>query len=65
MITFFDVAGNYDVQDWLAKLSKVPGQNDSFLLICHSGNRTGTVSKFLDAKLGYTKVHNVRAGITG
>ncbi|WP_456374889.1 rhodanese-like domain-containing protein [Thiolapillus sp.] len=64
LITFFDKRGNYNVQAWLDKLAPIAGKNDPFILICRTGNRTGTVSRFLDQKLGYTKVYNVQKGIT-
>ena len=64
LITFFDKRGNYNVRAWLDKLAPIAGKNDPFILICRTGNRTGTVSRFLDQKLGYTKVYNVQKGIT-
>lgn len=62
--TFFDKRGRYDVDAWLARLAPVAGKDDPFILICRTGNRTGTVSRFLDRKLGYKKVYNVQRGIT-
>ncbi len=62
--TFFDKRGRYDVDAWLARLAPVAGKDDPFILICRTGNRTGTVSRFLDQKLGYKKVYNVQRGIT-
>jgi rhodanese-related sulfurtransferase len=62
--TFFDRNGRYDVRAWLAKLAPIAGKDDPFILICRTGNRTGTVSRFLDQKLGYKKVYNVQRGIT-
>jgi len=64
LITFFDRQGRYDVKAWLAKLAPIAGKDDPFILICRTGNRTGTVSRFLDQKLGYKKVYNVKRGIT-
>ena len=64
LITFFDKRGNYNAQAWLEKLGPIAGKNDPFVLICRTGNRTGTVSRFLDQKLGYAKVYNVRKGVT-
>ncbi len=62
-ITFFDKNGNYNLNTWLDKLSKIAGPDDPFILICRSGNRTGKVSHFLDLKLNYSKVHHVTYGI--
>lgn len=64
LITFFDKKGNYNVPAWLEKLAPIAGKDQPFILICRTGNRTGTVGKFLDKKLGYKKVYNVQKGIT-
>lgn len=64
LMTFFDKRGNYDVEAWMAKLIEIAGPEDPFILICRTGNRTGTISRFLDQKLRYQKVHNVTRGIT-
>lgn len=64
LLTFFDKKGRYDLSQWMAEFSKIAGQDDSFVLICRTGNRTGTISKFLDQKLSYHKVNNVTKGIT-
>lgn len=64
LITFFDARGRYDVRAWLDKLAPIAGKDDPFILICRTGNRTGTVSRFLDQKLGYKKVYDVKKGIT-
>lgn len=64
LITFFDKKGNYDVQTWLEKLAPIASTDEPFILICRTGNRTGTVGNFLDKRLGYSKVYNVEKGIT-
>jgi len=64
LLTFFDKQGGYDLNKWMAEFSRLAGQDDSFVLICRTGNRTGTISKFLDQKLNYHKVNNVSKGIT-
>ncbi|WP_198264663.1 rhodanese-like domain-containing protein [sulfur-oxidizing endosymbiont of Gigantopelta aegis] len=63
LITFFDSKGNYNVETWLQALDKIVAKNDKFILICRTGNRTGTVAHFLDKKLGYTQVYHVQRGI--
>ena len=63
LITFFDKNGNYNLDAWTEKLSKIAGPNKPFILICRSGNRTGKISHFLDKKLNYTRVHHVAHGI--
>lgn len=64
LLTFFDKQGRYDVNKWMAELSRIAGPDDPFVLICRTGNRTGTISRFLDQKLSYHKVNNVTKGIT-
>lgn len=63
-IMFFDEQGKYDVQKWLDKLATVIKEpNDPFVLVCRSGNRTGTVGKFLASKLGFQNVYHLQHGI--
>jgi rhodanese-related sulfurtransferase len=64
MITFFDQRGDYDLHGWLAQLNKIAGKDEPFILICRTGNRTETVSDFLDGEMDYSKIHNVTDGIT-
>ena len=66
LITFFDNKGNYDIDAWTVKLNHIleDDKKKPFVLICRTGNRTGRVSQFLDAKLDYTHVYNVKKGIT-
>lgn len=64
LLTFFDKQGKYDVNKWMAEFSRIAGQDDTFILICRTGSRTGIISKFLDQKLSYHKVNNVTKGIT-
>lgn len=65
LLTFFDRRGNYDVQAWLNELNRIAPDDQPFVLICAVGGRTGSISKLLDRKLGYTGVHNVTRGIRG
>lgn len=64
LMTFFDKQGRYDAAGWLQKLEKIASTNEPFILICRTGNRTGTISNFLDKQLSYTRVFNVKKGIT-
>jgi rhodanese-related sulfurtransferase len=64
LMTFFDKQGRYDVGSWLQELDKIAKPNEPFILICRTGNRTGTISNFLDKKLSYSRVINVQKGIT-
>lgn len=62
-LTFFDEQGRYDAAAWVDRFSKIAKPGDPVILICRSGNRTGTVGKFLDQQVKYAKVYNVRNGI--
>ena len=64
LMTFFDKRGRYDLPSWLAKLEKIAGKEEPFILICRTGNRTGTISRALEKQLGYKQVYNVKRGIT-
>jgi len=63
LLTFFDERGNYDVDKWIADLHKIVEPGEPFILICEAGIRTGSIAKFLDKKLDYEKVHDVKGGI--
>ena len=63
LITFFDKNGRYDADDWLAQLDKLVSIDEPFVLICAVGVRSRNIAQLLDARLGYTAVHNVKKGI--
>ncbi|MDE0309124.1 MAG: rhodanese-like domain-containing protein [Acidiferrobacterales bacterium] len=63
LLTFFDHRGNYDLDDWLSKFTRLAGREDSVAIICAIGNRSRVISHFLSSQLGYQKVHNVTRGI--
>lgn len=63
LLTFFDESGNYDAEAWLAQLATIATDDQPLALICAVGGRTQAITTFLDQKLGYSKVHNVTAGI--
>lgn len=63
-IMFFDENGNYDVDGWLKEFSKyVKDQNQNFVLVCRSGNRTNMVGEFLSNKVGFKNVFHLQNGI--
>lgn len=61
-IMFFDEQGNFDVENFIAKLNRVVKKNEPFAIICRTGSRTTMVGQFLADKLGY-KVINLKGGI--
>lgn len=63
LMTFFDKNGRYDANAWLAELDKIVSIDEPFVLICAAGVRSRNIAQLLDARLGYTAVHNVKKGI--
>ena len=63
LLTFFDAQGRYDFRAWLSELTAIASRDEPFVLICDSGGRSAVVSQFLDARLGYQRVHDVPGGI--
>lgn len=62
-LTFVDDKGRV-TPDFVEKFTKAVGKNDPVILICRTGNRTDTLSRALVEQLGYTKIYNVKNGIT-
>ena len=50
--------------DFLNRFTSAVGKQDPVILICHTGNRTSMLARYLATQLGYTRVYNVRNGIT-
>ena len=61
--TFVDASGRM-TPDFLAHFTSVVDKDDPVILICRTGNRTSTLARHLVEQMGYTKVYNVRNGIT-
>lgn len=47
LITFFDDRGRYDAELWLEQLRQSIDPTEPFIVICHMGVRSGSVSKWL------------------
>lgn len=63
-LTFFDNKGKYNVQKWLKDLSAIVKTKDTpFILVCAHSNRSKTVGKFLNAKMGYKNIFELKGGI--
>lgn len=63
-IMFFDAQGGYDVNKWMIEFSKhITNKKQEFVLVCRSGNRTGTVGNFLSKQLGFENVFHLQNGI--
>ncbi len=63
-LTFFDEVGKYDLNNWLNKFEKIVTKKEqSFVLVCRSGKRTGIVGNFLNEKVGYKNTYHLKGGI--
>lgn len=65
LLTYFDESGKADTAAWLDKAKAIGGPGDPVILICRSGNRTRSASRFLSEQAGYAKVYNLTGGIKG
>ncbi|MDH5633931.1 MAG: rhodanese-like domain-containing protein [Gammaproteobacteria bacterium] len=62
-ITFVD--GNGRLQpDFFNRFTAAAGKDEPVILICRTGNRTNVLARMLAEKLGYTKIYNVKNGIS-
>ena len=64
LLTFFDERGRYDAGAWLDKVKAVAKANEPVIVICRTGNRTGSLVAPLE-KAGYKRVINVAEGMFG
>ena len=62
-LTYVDKSGRPNPQ-FLPRFTAEVGKNDPVVLICRTGNRTDKLARELMEKHGYTRVYNVRDGIT-
>ena len=62
-LTFVDASGKI-TPDFVEKFTRAVGKNDPVILICRTGSRTNALASALVQQLGYTKVYNVKNGIT-
>ncbi len=63
LLTYVDGSGSIN-PDFMEKFTAAIDKDDPVILICRTGNRTGTLARHLVEQLGYTQVYNVRHGIT-
>lgn len=61
-LTYFDANGKPN-PEFMPRFTAEVGKNDPVVLICRSGNRTDVVAREL-VEQGYSKVYNVRHGIS-
>ncbi len=63
-VTFFDGAGQYDIQAWLAEYRQRVKAGQPVVLICRSGRRTAAIGRMLEAH-GIAQVYHLSGGIRG
>jgi len=63
-LTFVDASGRPN-PEFLPRFAAEVGKDDPVVLICRTGSRTDKLARELMEKQGYTRVYNVRHGITG
>ncbi len=63
LLTFVD-AGGRPLPNFLPRFTAEVGKNDPVVIICRTGSRTDALARHLAEQLGYTRVYNVRHGIT-
>ena len=62
-LTYVDKSGRPN-PEFLPRFTAEVGKNDPVVLICRTGSRTDKLARELMEKHGYTRVYNVRDGIT-
>ncbi len=62
-LTYAETSGQPN-SEFLSRFTTEVDKNAPVVLICRSGNRTDALARHLMEKLGYTRVYNVRHGIT-
>lgn len=63
LITFFDMKGNVNPQFGALLQKVVSDSNDEVILMCRTGHRSLTLSKYLSEQAGFSKIGNVEKGI--
>jgi rhodanese-related sulfurtransferase len=62
-LTFVDASGRLR-PGFLETLARDVGPDQPVVLICRTGNRTDVLARHLVENMGFTRVYNVRDGIT-
>lgn len=63
-LTFVDGRGQL-LADFLPTLTQAIGKEQPLILVCQTGNRSGSLATYLANELGYSRVYNLRNGISG
>ena len=63
-LQFFTATGKYDEDKWLSDLNQLKSSPDqTVILVCRSGSRSGMVGNMLAKKMGMKNVHHLSTGI--
>ena len=63
-LQFFTATGKYDADKWLSDLNQLKtSPEQTVILVCRSGNRSGMVGDMLTKKMGMKNVHHLSTGI--
>jgi len=63
-LTFFDEKNNYNVPAWMNEFVKIVKNKDQpFIIYCAHANRTKVVGNFLNKKLKYKNIYDLKGGI--
>ena len=63
-LQFFTVTGKYNADKWLSDLNQLKSSPDqTVILVCRSGSRSGMVGNMLAKKMGIKNVHHLSTGI--
>ncbi len=63
-LQFFSSTGKYDADKWLSDLNQLKtSPEQTVILVCRSGNRSGMVGDMLTKKMGMKNVHHLSTGI--
>ena len=63
LLTFADDSGRV-LPDFMQRFTSAARKDDPVILICQTGGRTSSLSRYLVEQMGYTQVYNVRDGIS-
>jgi len=63
LLMFFDERGRYDLRNFATEIKEIVNIDKPVIVICRTGSRTVSIAPFLDQKVGYGVVYNVRKGI--
>ena len=64
LLTFFDKEGNYNYDEWYAKLLLEIDEGKPIILICRTGRRTNIIAKMMEIKKFDNIIYNAKNGIT-